>query len=191
MEAVKQARGERQERILDAAEACFVRNGIHRTTMQDIAAEAAMSPGNIYRYYPSKEAVILDLAEREAGRAAPLIEELERAGGRRAAVLGIISRYFTGASRENAVLRLDLWAEATRNPAVAALVIGQEREAQEWFVAAFAAMARSPDCDLESLWAALIVMLKGIVISRALLKDYEGAADLERCRALIDEALGI
>ncbi|WP_244513793.1 TetR family transcriptional regulator [Methylobacterium sp. UNC378MF] len=29
---------------LDDAEACFTRNGFHRTTMQDLAREAAMSP---------------------------------------------------------------------------------------------------------------------------------------------------
>ena len=34
----------RRARILDAAERCFVRAGFHRTTMQDVAAEAAMSP---------------------------------------------------------------------------------------------------------------------------------------------------
>ncbi|KMO34447.1 TetR family transcriptional regulator, partial [Methylobacterium tarhaniae] len=44
---------ERRTRILDAAEACFVRDGFHRATMHDVAAEASMSPGNLYRYFPS------------------------------------------------------------------------------------------------------------------------------------------
>ena len=47
---------DRRARILDAAERCFVRSGFHRTTMQDVAAEAGMSPGNLYRYFASKEA---------------------------------------------------------------------------------------------------------------------------------------
>jgi TetR/AcrR family transcriptional regulator, repressor for uid operon len=46
---------DRRTRILDAAETCFVRSGFHRTTMQDVAAEAGMSAGNLYRYFPSKE----------------------------------------------------------------------------------------------------------------------------------------
>ncbi len=40
----------KREQTLAAAETCFVRNGFHGTTMQDIGREAAMSPANIYRY---------------------------------------------------------------------------------------------------------------------------------------------
>ena len=44
--------------------------GFHRTTMQDVAAEAGMSPGNLYRYFPSKEAMVIGLAERDRARVA-------------------------------------------------------------------------------------------------------------------------
>ena len=63
----------RREHILDAAEACFTRNGFHRTTMQDLAREAAMSPGNFYRYFESKEALVLGLVERERERGTLLV----------------------------------------------------------------------------------------------------------------------
>jgi AcrR family transcriptional regulator len=56
---------ERHARILDAAERCFVRSGFHRTTMQDIAAEAKMSPGNLYRYFQSKDALVAGITERD------------------------------------------------------------------------------------------------------------------------------
>ena len=56
---------DRRSRILDAAERCFVRSGFHRTTMQDVAAEAGMSPGNLYRYFPSKDAIVIGLTERD------------------------------------------------------------------------------------------------------------------------------
>ena len=55
----------RADRILDAAERCFVRAGFHRTTMQDVAAEAGMSAGNLYRYFASKDALVAGLAERD------------------------------------------------------------------------------------------------------------------------------
>ena len=42
--------------------------GFHRTTMQDVAAEAGMSPGNLYRYFPSKDAIVAGLAERDRAR---------------------------------------------------------------------------------------------------------------------------
>ncbi len=40
--------------IQEAAVLLFVRKGIDGTTMQDIAAEAGISAGAIYRYFPSK-----------------------------------------------------------------------------------------------------------------------------------------
>src|SRR5215203_6389495 len=64
------SQSERRTRILDAAERCFVRSGFHRTTMQDIASEAAMSPGNLYRYFPSKDAMVGGLAERDRAQMA-------------------------------------------------------------------------------------------------------------------------
>ena len=56
---------DRRPQILDAAEACFTRSGFHRTTMQDVAGEAGMVPGNLYRYFASKDALILALIERD------------------------------------------------------------------------------------------------------------------------------
>ncbi len=45
--------------ILDAASRRFLHYGYGKTTMSEIAADCNMSPGNLYRYYPSK----LDIAE--------------------------------------------------------------------------------------------------------------------------------
>src|SRR4051812_17630808 len=52
-----QAQSDRRAEILAAAQRCFVRSGFHGASMQDICAEAGMSPGNLYRYFPSKEAL--------------------------------------------------------------------------------------------------------------------------------------
>jgi AcrR family transcriptional regulator len=45
----------RTEEILGAAMKTFACKGVVDTTMQEIAAEAGLSAGAIYRYYPSKE----------------------------------------------------------------------------------------------------------------------------------------
>lgn len=55
----------RREHILDAAGACFARQGFHRTTIQDICREAVLSPGALYIYFDSKEALIAGLCERD------------------------------------------------------------------------------------------------------------------------------
>ncbi len=63
---------ERRERILEAAERAFVRHGFHATTMQHVAEEIGMSAGNLYRYFPSKEAIVEGLcALDQEARAAP------------------------------------------------------------------------------------------------------------------------
>jgi AcrR family transcriptional regulator len=46
------------ERILDAAEAALRRYGMEKTNVVDIARALDMSHGNIYRHFPSKQALI-------------------------------------------------------------------------------------------------------------------------------------
>ncbi len=48
----------RRQQILGAARACFARQGFHQTSIQDICKEAGLSPGAVYRYFPSKEHII-------------------------------------------------------------------------------------------------------------------------------------
>ena len=52
----------RREHILDAALTCFARGGFHATTMQAICREAGVSPGALYVYFDSKEALIAGLS---------------------------------------------------------------------------------------------------------------------------------
>ena len=61
---------DRREEILTAAQRCFARFGFHQSSMQEICTEAGMSPGGLYRYFPSKEAIIAAIAERDRADAA-------------------------------------------------------------------------------------------------------------------------
>lgn len=51
-------------RVLEAAHVCFSRNGFHRTSMDDILAEAHMSSGALYLYFKSKDEIIEAIAAR-------------------------------------------------------------------------------------------------------------------------------
>jgi AcrR family transcriptional regulator len=44
--------------IEDAAKQLFIRQGFHATSMRNIAARAGTSLGNLYNYYPTKEAIL-------------------------------------------------------------------------------------------------------------------------------------
>lgn len=52
------------DRILDAAYACFTRNGLHRTTIEDIAREAGVSRPTVYRYVAGKDEALQLLVDR-------------------------------------------------------------------------------------------------------------------------------
>jgi AcrR family transcriptional regulator len=51
-------------RIVEAAEALFRQIGFAKTTVADIAAELAMSPANVYRFFPSKDAIVEAICRR-------------------------------------------------------------------------------------------------------------------------------
>ena len=57
-------REEMRERIMIKADELFRQFGFGKTTVADIAAELGMSPANIYKFFPSKEAIIQASADR-------------------------------------------------------------------------------------------------------------------------------
>ena len=56
-----------RSKLLKAAARCLARKGYEGTTTRDIAAEAKVSAGTLYNYFPSKEALIEELAEDVLG----------------------------------------------------------------------------------------------------------------------------
>ena len=61
----------RREHILDAALTRFARGGFHATTIHTICREAGVSPGALYVYFDSKEALIAGLCERDRAQSSP------------------------------------------------------------------------------------------------------------------------
>jgi AcrR family transcriptional regulator len=53
-----------RERIIETAFTLFRRLGFAKTAVADIAAELGMSPANIYRYFPSKIAIVQAICQR-------------------------------------------------------------------------------------------------------------------------------
>jgi AcrR family transcriptional regulator len=59
--APDESAGEKRRRIRVAAYRCFLRRGFHETTVDAICERARISKGAFYWYFPSKQAVFLDL----------------------------------------------------------------------------------------------------------------------------------
>src|SRR5580692_6897565 len=113
---------ERRQRILEGSERAFVRNGFHATTMQRIAEELGMSAGNLYRYFPSKDAIVEGLCELDHAELAGAFAEL-MANNRHImeAVCCGLRKHVLAKPPAKARLLVEIWAEAGRNPRVAAM----------------------------------------------------------------------
>lgn len=111
---------ERQETILKAACGVFVRDGFHSASMKDICAAAGMSPGSVYRYYPSKEALIEALIESDRTRWLAVMDNLPVSKGLLAALEALAEAGLRDLEYRGF---LNLWvetaAEASRNGRVA------------------------------------------------------------------------
>jgi AcrR family transcriptional regulator len=51
-------------RIMESAETLFRRLGFAKTAVADIAADLGMSPANVYRFFPSKNAIVEAICQR-------------------------------------------------------------------------------------------------------------------------------
>ncbi len=61
---------DKRDAILDAAVALFAERGFYGTTVPDIATKAKVGAGTIYRYFPSKEALVNELYKKHKERLA-------------------------------------------------------------------------------------------------------------------------
>lgn len=114
---------DRRAQILGAAMVCFAKCGFHQTSMHDISAEAGISVGLIYRYFPSKEAVIGALAEEHKNELGLLLERARLAP----TLLDSLEILLTAHCCEDqpqlhSAFVVGLFAEAGRNPTIANLV---------------------------------------------------------------------
>ena len=175
------ALAERHIRILDAAERVFARAGFHAATMQDVAMEAGMSPGNLYRYFSSKDAIIAGMAERDRSTIAadfaalcpsrgPLLDQLEEIG----------RKHLVRQPREKAVIALQIWAEASRNEEMARMCAGIEETLIGGLLAALGEAKRTgelpPDLDEQSFLMAISMMADGFFCRRAIEPQFDAEA---------------
>lgn len=55
-------------RVVDAALRCIARNGLAKTTVDDVARDAGISRATLYRLFPGKDAVLRAVVETEVAR---------------------------------------------------------------------------------------------------------------------------
>ena len=75
-EAYERIKGARREEILTAARRVFARNGLAATRISDLAAEAHISQGLLYHYFPDKEALFTAIVEGALKDSIGKVEEI-------------------------------------------------------------------------------------------------------------------
>jgi AcrR family transcriptional regulator len=177
-----QRQTDRRSEILAAAQRCFVRSGFHRTSMQEICAEAGMSPGNLYRYFPSKEAIIAGIAERDRAEVAQEFAAADLSHGFFAVLEGMAKHHFTVRSIEQVKLCTEVMAEARRNPEIARISAAFDADVHKWLVDLFKAGAErgdiAGDADFDAVATMLMIIADGVWWRRALDPNFNAEAVL-------------
>jgi len=166
-----QRQSDRRLEILDAAQRCFARSGFHGASMQEICAQAAMSPGNLYRYFPSKEALIAGICERNRAEAADSFLAVDRAPGFFEGLAALARHHLVERPEEEAGLCAEIMAESRRNPEIARLHSELERDIKTRLVDMLRRAAGrgeiSAQVDLDAAATMLMVLSDGLSWRRA------------------------
>lgn len=137
------------ERILDAAEQCFIKYGFHAASMANISEAAQMSAGLIYRYFENKNAIILAIIDRQLKIMRADISALQSGSDFIPLIAELFASWQRGAQKGmSPVLYLDLSAEATRDPQIAEAAKKSDRACATEFSAWLKQIAKADRQDL-------------------------------------------
>lgn len=170
----------RREHILDAAERCFARAGFHASTMQDICREAAVSPGALYVYFVSKEALIAGLCERNRAEFQARFADLASAPDFMAALSVLGERYLVEEPPHKQLMCVEMGVEATRNAQVSQIYHAVDRYVADSFEQLFARLAAegriAPSMDIPTLSKVFSVICDGMFWRRAIDPNFDAGA---------------
>ena len=118
---------EKRQEILAAAARCIARDGFRGASTADICREAGISPGHLYHYFTSKEAILTDITAQGMERVAERFSALMKSDNAVSALIAEIGRHKDKSKKDpekkvHNRLMLEMLTEAGRNPAIAKIV---------------------------------------------------------------------
>ncbi len=186
----KTAESDRRGHILAAAERAFVRQGFHAATMHDVAEEAGMSAGNIYRYFKSKEALVEGICTLDKADRAQNFLAVASSQSIIEAIIEGVSAHLLAKPREKMLMILEIWAEAGRNPKIAE--IGQAIDAdvlhglRELVAAAKTKGEAAASLDPEFAARVIFTLVGGLFKRRAHEPHFRVAAEAAMARSVLN-----
>jgi len=185
----------RREHILDAAEICFAHGGFHRTTMQDICKEAAVSPGALYVYFASKEDLIAGLAERDRADFAERFAEVSSAPDFMRSLSDLGTHYFDEEPAHKRTMCLEIGLESIRNPRVGEIYRSVDRFVEESFEKLFTKLAAegviAPDLGIPTVTKLFSMIGDGLFMRRALDPNFDTKTIMPAVMSLVAKLLNV
>jgi len=156
---------EKRAEILEAAERCFAREGFHGATIAQICAEASISPGHLYHYFASKEAIVGAIVDAGVEDAASRFAQLTEGSNTITALVSELERLRALHRKTGAGVLLDGLAEAGRSPAIGAVLQKASRGMRE-LLADFLRKGQTrgqvdPELDADMAAAVLMSVIDG------------------------------
>jgi AcrR family transcriptional regulator len=140
-------RAEREERMLDAAEAVFGRRGFQGASMDEIARRAGITKALVYQYFGSKEGLCEATVDRGVARLFAALEEATAAvPAGPAQVAAFVQGYFDHIEANRGSLWL-LYAEASSASALNAMRARNAELVADLISRAFDELGREADAD--------------------------------------------
>ncbi|MBB6464836.1 AcrR family transcriptional regulator [Aminobacter lissarensis] len=184
----------RRRHILAAAAECFATKGFPSTRTADICAAAGMSSGNLFHYFPSKQAIFTAIFEQDGRDNAALLEQAAKAHDALEALLGFAD--FMVAQTEYphlAGLMLEVIANAKRDAEFAALLDRNDRENRDGVTMLLkrAAEAGQIDPTLDPVAAAnwILVLIEGAFVRASADAGFQPSKDKASLRRIITRFL--
>jgi AcrR family transcriptional regulator len=179
-----------RRRILDAAVTCFARAGFHGTSMQEICQEAHMSPGALYRYFTSKDAIIEAIAVEERARNARYLSAVQAETNHLQALFDggfAFLKDMTGS--RDAALCAEVCAEAQRNPRIRDIFEVNHRQARESLTKAIGAAQAAGEIDaaleIDVIVTVLMAIGDGLIVRPA----FQPEMSIERVEPALRELI--
>jgi AcrR family transcriptional regulator len=148
--------------------------------MQEICTEAHMSPGGLYRYFASKEAIIAGIAERDRAEVAQEFASADLSRGFFAVLEGMAYHHFSERSDEQVKLCTEIMSEARRNPEIARISAAFDADVKKWLIDLLRAGADrgdiARDLDFDAVATMLMVIADGVWWRRALEPGFDAKA---------------
>jgi TetR/AcrR family transcriptional regulator, transcriptional repressor of aconitase len=194
----QQYRDARRDQILAAARRCFLRDGFHATSMQDLFAEAGLSSGAVYSYFASKDDMILAIAEENMRGVIETIRTVatQHPGSSAGAAIADALDMLHAEDARNGVgkLAVIVWGEALRNPSLTArfteMVTRIRADLTEFVRDRQRAGDLPGDAPAEAIAAAFMSIVPGYLLQLALMGEASVAGIPGALRALWPSSAG-